>query len=61
MAKTDSKTVDEHIATFPAAMQKTLKTVRFPLDQPVPVKLIADMPKYRAKDNLNREQRRAKP
>jgi uncharacterized protein YdhG (YjbR/CyaY superfamily) len=30
-------------------------TVRFPLDEPVPVKLIRDIAAYRAKENLARE------
>ena len=29
--------------------------IRFPIDQPVPVKLIGDMARYRANENLNRE------
>ena len=127
MAKTDFKSVDEYIATFPANVQKILRTVRktlrdavpeaeevisyqipafkyhgwifyfsahknhfslscpppfaaftafkkelapyemsksavrFPLDQPVPVKLIADMARYQAKENLAREQKTPKP
>ena len=30
-------------------------TIRFPLDEPVPVKLIRDIAMYRAKENLDRE------
>ena len=30
-------------------------TIRFPLDEPVPVKLIRDIAMYRAKENLGRE------
>jgi uncharacterized protein YdhG (YjbR/CyaY superfamily) len=122
MAKTDFKSVDEYIATFPENVQGVLQTVRqtireavpdaeevisyqipaykhhgwvfyfggfknhfslscpppftvftefekdlapypisksaiqFPLDQPVPVNLIGDMAKFRAEENLTREQ-----
>lgn len=120
MAKTDFRTVDEYIGTFPIDVQATLETVRrtiqravpeaeevisyqmpafrfhgrllyfsafknhyslfgashgvrkafkkelsryegtkgtlrFPLDEPVPVKLIRDIAMYRAKENLGRE------
>jgi uncharacterized protein YdhG (YjbR/CyaY superfamily) len=126
MAKTDYKTVDEYVATFPEDMQSILQTVRrtireavpdaeevisyqvpayrfhgwvfyfggykkhyslscpppftvftafqealapyeisksairFPLDQPVPVKLIGDMAKFRADENLSREKQKTK-
>jgi len=30
-------------------------TIRFPLNEPVPVKLIGDIARYRAKENLGRE------
>ena len=33
----------------------TKGTIRFPLDEPVPVKLIRDIARYRAKENLGRE------
>jgi uncharacterized protein YdhG (YjbR/CyaY superfamily) len=33
-------------------------TIRFPLDEPVPVKLIRDIAIYRAKENLGRERKR---
>ena len=123
MAKTDFKSVDEYIATFPSDVQDVLRTIRqtirdavpdaeevisyqlpaykfhgwvfyfggfknhyslscpppfsvftafkelapyelsksaikFPLDQPVPVKLIGDMARYRANENLSREQQK---
>jgi uncharacterized protein YdhG (YjbR/CyaY superfamily) len=126
MAKTDFKSVDEYIATFPEGVQAVLRTIRrtiqeavpdaeevisyqipaykfhgwvfyfsahkkhyslscpppfavftafaqelspyvmsksaiqFPLDQPVPVKLIADMARYQASENLKRETLKAK-
>jgi len=33
----------------------TKGTIRFPLDEPVPVKLIRDIAMYRARENLGRE------
>lgn len=33
-------------------------TIQFPLDQPVPVKLIGDMSKFRAKQNLELEKKK---
>ena len=33
-------------------------TIRFPLDEPVPVKLITDIAMYRAKENLDREEKK---
>jgi uncharacterized protein YdhG (YjbR/CyaY superfamily) len=64
MAKADFKTVDEYIASFPSDVKRTLNTVapyeitksaiRFPLDQPVPTKLIADIAKFRAKEAFER-------
>ncbi len=33
----------------------TKGTIRFPLDEPVPVKLIRDIAMYRAKENMERE------
>ena len=35
-----------------APYQQSKSTVQFPLDEPVPVKLIADIAKFRAKENL---------
>ncbi len=33
-------------------------TLRFPLDEPVPVKLISEIAKHRAKENLEREKKK---
>ncbi len=33
-------------------------TIRFPLDEPVPVKLISEIAKQRAKENLERERKK---
>ena len=44
-----------------APYQKSKSTVRFPLDQPVPVKLISNMAKYRADANRTAQPRRANP
>lgn len=38
----------------------TKSAIKFPLDKPVPVKLISDMAKFRAKANLEREKKKAK-
>ena len=53
MAKTDFKSVTEYIASRPKHVQATLelvrRTIRFPLSEPVPVKLIEGIAKLRAK------------
>ncbi len=36
----------------------TKGTIKFPLDEPVPVKLIRDIAIYRAKENMEREGRK---
>ena len=46
MAKTDFKSVDEYLSS------------RFPLSQPVPVKLIGRIAKFRAKEVAEREKAR---
>ncbi len=33
-------------------------TIRFPLDEPVPVNLISEIAKHRAKENLEREKKK---
>ena len=38
-----------------APYEVSKSAIKFPLEKPVPVKLIADMAKFRAKENLNME------
>jgi uncharacterized protein YdhG (YjbR/CyaY superfamily) len=38
-----------------SAYEVSKSAIRFPIDQPVPVKLIGDMARYRANENLSRE------
>lgn len=45
----------EEFAEQLAAYSTTKSAIRFPLDQPVPVKLIADMARFRAEENLAKE------
>ena len=43
-----------------ARYEMSKSTIQFPLDEPVPVKLISDMAKFRAKENLQLEQTKKK-
>lgn len=43
-----------------AQYELSKSTIRFPLDKPVPVKLITQMAKYRAKENLENEKKKKK-
>jgi uncharacterized protein YdhG (YjbR/CyaY superfamily) len=70
MAETGFKSVDEYIASPPESVQGVLERVRsairkagpgaeevirFPLSQPVPVKLIERIAKFRAKEVTERQ------
>ena len=48
--------IDEYIATFPENVQETLKElrVRFPMDKPLPLKLISEIVKLRVEQNTNK-------
>ena len=70
MAKSEFKSVDEYIGSQPEAVQVVLVaafkkelasykiskgTIRFPLSEPVPVKLIERIAKFRAREVAERE------
>jgi uncharacterized protein YdhG (YjbR/CyaY superfamily) len=61
MTKSDFKSVDEYIASQPEAVQGALSkgTIRFPLSELVPVKLIERIAKFRAKEVAEREKAKA--
>ena len=66
--KAGFNSIDEYIAVFPGEIQKVLQafkcelsiyeggkgTVRFPIDEPLPLKLISKIVKFRVAENLDR-------
>ena len=51
------ETFKEELAKY----EKSKSTVQFPLDEPVPIKLIEKMSKFQAKENLAREKTKPAP